>query len=153
MLQLPGGILAQKFGGKYILAVAIFLSAILLLITLWAIDVGGPYGLIVVRVLMGLCHGPLYPSLSAFFAAWIPIKERGRLSSIIYSGSSVIRRPSIFVAIFYSHLILSMIALGGGVFSTYVSGILLSHFDDWNIVFYFFGALAIIWCALFVSIL
>lgn len=90
LLQLPGGVLAQKFGGKYILCGGIFLSAILSLITPWAIDVAGAYGLIVVRVLMGLCLGPLYPCISAFLVAWVPIGERGRLCSIIYMGSSVI---------------------------------------------------------------
>lgn len=90
VLQLPGGILVQKFGGKYILCGGIFLSAILSFLTPWAIDVGGANGLIVIRVLMGLCQGPVYPSLSGFIAVWIPIKERGRISSVIYTGSSVL---------------------------------------------------------------
>jgi len=51
--QIPGGILAQKYGGKHVFGVGIFLTAVLTLMTPIAARIGPAY-MIGVRVLEGV---------------------------------------------------------------------------------------------------
>lgn len=51
---MPGGLLAEKFGGKYSLGFGILSTAVFTLFTPWAVTAGGAEGLIVLRVLEGL---------------------------------------------------------------------------------------------------
>lgn len=51
--QIPGGILAQKYGGKHVFGVGIFLTAVLTLLTPLAARIGPAY-MIGVRVLEGI---------------------------------------------------------------------------------------------------
>lgn len=52
--HLPGGMLAERFGGKYSLGFGVLSTAIFTLLTPWAVQVGEAKGLIVLRVLEGL---------------------------------------------------------------------------------------------------
>lgn len=51
--------------------------------------VGNFYGLITMRVILGLVQAPVFPALGAFVVPWYPAEERGRLCSIGYIGISV----------------------------------------------------------------
>jgi MFS transporter, ACS family, solute carrier family 17 (sodium-dependent inorganic phosphate cotransporter), other len=88
--HLPGGYLAEKFGGKYTLSLGILSTAIFTLLTPLAIDVGGPNALIAIRFLEGLGEGTTFPALSALLATWIPMNERSKLGSLVFGGSLVI---------------------------------------------------------------
>lgn len=57
--HLPGGYLAEKFGGKHTLGLGILSTAVFTLLTPWAIDIGGGYALLGVRILEGLGEGKL----------------------------------------------------------------------------------------------
>lgn len=52
--HLPGGMLAERFGGKYSLGFGVLSTAVFTLFTPWAVSLGGATGLIIVRVLEGL---------------------------------------------------------------------------------------------------
>lgn len=89
LAHLPGGMLAHKYGGKYILAFGIFFSGILSLLIPVCVDNGGAHSLIAIRMLMGLCQGPIIPACMNLITSWIPIKERCTILSLVYSGISV----------------------------------------------------------------
>lgn len=89
LAHLPGGMLAHKYGGKYILAFGIFFSGILSLLIPVCVDNGGAHSLIAIRMLMGLCQGPIIPACMNLFTSWIPKKERCTILSLVYSGISV----------------------------------------------------------------
>lgn len=80
------------------------------------------------RFLEGLGEGTTFPALSALLAAWIPLSERSKIGSLVFGGGQV-----------------------GTILGTYLSGILLHNFD-WPWVFYFFGALGLLWFVIFVSV-
>lgn len=52
--HLPGGLLAERFGGKYSLGFGVLSTAVFTLLTPWAVKIGEAKGLIVLRVLEGL---------------------------------------------------------------------------------------------------
>lgn len=52
--HLPGGMLAERFGGKYSLGFGVLSTAVFTLLTPWTVSIGGATGLIVLRVLEGL---------------------------------------------------------------------------------------------------
>lgn len=81
--------LAHKFGGKYVLATGILLSAIMSILTPCAVLHGDAVALMVVRFAMGIFQGPIFPSISALLSAWVPAKERARLCSLAYAGMTV----------------------------------------------------------------
>ncbi|KAG4078473.1 hypothetical protein HA402_009185 [Bradysia odoriphaga] len=127
--HLPGGLLAEKFGGKYTLGLGILSTAVFTLLTPICVEWGGSTSLIVLRVLMGLGEGTTFPALSSLLAAWIPLKERSKLGSLVFGGGQV-----------------------GTILGTLISGLLLQNFPGWSSVFYFFGGLALVWVVIFMFI-
>ncbi|XP_058815568.1 putative inorganic phosphate cotransporter isoform X1 [Topomyia yanbarensis] len=124
--HLPGGILAEKFGGKWTLSLGILSTAVFTLITPWAVNLGGSTALIVIRVLMGLGEGTTFPALSALLASWIPLKERSKLGSLVFGGGQM-----------------------GTILGNLISGLLLHNIEGWSSVFYFFGGMGVLWFILF----
>uniref|UniRef100_A0AAR5QA61 Major facilitator superfamily (MFS) profile domain-containing protein n=2 Tax=Dendroctonus ponderosae TaxID=77166 RepID=A0AAR5QA61_DENPD len=129
LTHLPGGILAEKFGGKYSLGLGVLSTALFTLITPWVIIwTGGNWKVLVaLRIIEGLGEGTTYPALTALLAKWVPLKERATIGSIVFSGSQF-----------------------GTILSNALSGELIRRTKDWASVFYFFGALAILWFILWV---
>lgn len=62
--HLPGGILSEKFGGKYSLGLGILSTAIFTLLTPIAVKWGDATALIIIRILMGLGEGTTFPALN-----------------------------------------------------------------------------------------
>ncbi|CAL1540560.1 unnamed protein product [Lymnaea stagnalis] len=124
--QLPGGFLSNRYGGKYLFGVGIFMTALLTLITpllaSWS-----PYLLIGCRVIEGLFEGVTYPSIHAIWSKWAPPSERTKLATFGFSGSYF-----------------------GTVLALVISGALAESSADWQSIFYIFGSLAIIWFLLWV---
>uniref|UniRef100_A0A182MUR7 Major facilitator superfamily (MFS) profile domain-containing protein n=1 Tax=Anopheles culicifacies TaxID=139723 RepID=A0A182MUR7_9DIPT len=119
--HIPGGILAEKFGGKWTLSLGILSTAFFTLITPWAVELGGSTALIVIRVMMGLGEGTTFPALSALMATWIPAKERSKLGSLVFGGGQV-----------------------GTILGNLLSGVLLHNIEGWSSVFYFFGGMGVL---------
>ncbi|KAK4874858.1 hypothetical protein RN001_014218 [Aquatica leii] len=120
--HMPGGILAEKFGGKYSLGIGILSTAIFTLLTPIVARVGDWKWLCFLRVCVGLGEGTTFPALNAILAKWVPVGERSRLGSLTFAGS-----------------------LLGTVLGNSVSGILIKQTQDWASVFYLFGGLGVVW--------
>ncbi|KAG6442390.1 hypothetical protein O3G_MSEX002284 [Manduca sexta] len=120
--HLPGGMLAERFGGKYSLGFGVLSTAFFTLLTPWVVNVGGATGLIVLRVLEGLGEGTTFPALNAMLARWAPVSERGRMGSLVFGGAQI-----------------------GNIAGTYLSGLVIKETGEWESVFYLFGAVGIFW--------
>lgn len=64
--------------------------------------------MILLRILMGLFEGVLFPSLSVLLAAWVPERERGKLGSLTLSGPQV----RIIISFNFDSFYLFPVALG-----------------------------------------
>lgn len=129
--HLPGGILAEKFGGKYSLGLGILSTAIFTLVTPWVIySTKGDWRILVLlRVLEGLGEGTTYPALNALLAKWVPLGERAKIGTLVYAGGQI-----------------------GTIVSNTISGALISATKDWASVFYLFGGLGLLWFVIWVLI-
>jgi len=126
--HLPGGILAEKFGGKYTLGLGILSTAIFTLVTPIVVNWGEATGLIVLRILMGLGEGTTFPALNALLAQWTPPEERSIIGSLVFAGAQL-----------------------GTVFANMLSGFIL-HEYKWPMVFYVFGGIGVLWFVVWVLI-
>ena len=84
--QIPAGYLAARFGGTLVFGLAIFVNAILSLLTPVAAR-SNFFLLVFVRVCKGLFQGLACPSLYAIWSKWAPPLERSALNAISISGS------------------------------------------------------------------
>lgn len=126
--HIPGGRLAERYGGKWILGGSILFAAFLTLLTPSIVRHSGPGALVVVRMLIGFCEGPTFPAVCALLAQWVPENERGLLASCVLSAGEI--------GITFMHL---------------VGGLSLGD-QDWAIAFYVVGTGAILWFVGFVSL-
>ncbi|XP_043491303.1 vesicular glutamate transporter 1 isoform X1 [Polistes fuscatus] len=85
--QLPGGILARRYGTKFVFGFANFLTALLGFLIPFATRYH-LNALVFIRVLQGFVAGVVWPSMHDMTAKWIPSTERSRFVSA-YLGSSV----------------------------------------------------------------
>ncbi|XP_068085916.1 sialin [Anabrus simplex] len=120
--QVPGGLLAEKFGGKLVFGLGIFIPSILTVISPFSVWLAEEL-LFVVRVLIGLAAGVTFPAVQFLISKWAPPQERSRFS-VIYSGGYL-----------------------GTVICMPVAGVLcdLEFAHGWPLVFYVFGGLGILW--------
>ncbi|KAH8404792.1 hypothetical protein KR222_003576, partial [Zaprionus bogoriensis] len=124
--HLPGGILADKYGAKWVLGICLGISALCTMFSPLAIEHGQEIGLICIRIIMGAAQGPLFPALTALLSAWVPKSERGTLGAFVYSGVTA-----------------------GTVLSNLGSGFML-HEWHWSITLLVFGGVAFMWFILFI---
>lgn len=117
--QLPGGLMATRFGGKTVLFVGIVWPAIFTILTPFAAD--SLFLLYGCRVLTGLGEGVCYPTLHVLLAHWLPEKERSRCVTFIWGGA-------------YVGTIIAMVGCPQ-IISLY----------SWRMTFYFFGLIGVIW--------
>ncbi|XP_033335730.1 putative inorganic phosphate cotransporter isoform X1 [Megalopta genalis] len=128
--HLPGGLLSEKFGGKHFLGLGILATALFTLLTPIVVEYGEATGLIILRVLMGLCEGTTFPALNAMLAQWTPPEERSKIGTLVFAGAQL-----------------------GTVFANVLSGIIL-HYSSmgWPAVFYVFGGIGVLWYCLWLAI-
>ncbi|CAG9094177.1 unnamed protein product [Plutella xylostella] len=120
--HLPGGILAEKFGGKWTLGLGLLVTSVATALTPLAVYLGGAVGLFIIRVIEGLGEGTVTPAFVLLLARWVPASERSRFGAMIFGGAQV-----------------------GNIFGPYLSGLIMADGGDWHNVFYFFGGLGVIW--------
>lgn len=89
LLYILLGILAERFGGKWTLGLGILSTAAFTVLTPITVERTGAYGLIVLRILMGLGEGTTFPALSALLASWVPERERSKIGSFVFGGGQV----------------------------------------------------------------
>ncbi|MEL6107987.1 MAG: MFS transporter [Planctomycetota bacterium] len=84
LMQTPSGWLADRLGPRRVLAA---------IVTVWSIFTGltsaaGSYlSMLAVRFLFGAGEAGAFPGMSRAVFSWIPMKERGRVQAINFSGS------------------------------------------------------------------
>jgi ACS family sodium-dependent inorganic phosphate cotransporter len=115
-----GGLLADKYGGKIVLAYGVFFWSIFTILTP-AFAYSGFWLLMFIRILMGLGEGITFPSWHALYARWIPFNERTRAIAITNSGISA-----------------------GTVFGYLATALIIREYS-WELVFYVFGMFGIVW--------
>lgn len=79
LTHVPGGLIAEKYGGKWTLSLGILSTAIFTILTPIITVNGGYVALVVLRVLMGLGEGTTFPALNVLLASWVPETERSKL--------------------------------------------------------------------------
>lgn len=120
LTQIPGGRLAEIWGGKWLFGVGVLITSIFTILTPLAASWGaGAFA--AVRVLEGLGEGVTFPAMHAMLSKWAPPNERSSLSAWTYSGATL-----------------------GTVVSMPASGYMCEIYG-WESVFYVFGAIGVIW--------
>lgn len=122
LTQIPGGQVAEKKGAKFVLLVSLLVSAIVAIITPVCTSLGGWEAMCALRVISGMCQGVVYPSVHTLLSKWIPASERGPLGTYCYVGAEF-----------------------GTVIMLALSGVLATSFMGWPSIFYFSGAVSLLW--------
>ena len=125
LLQLPAGMLADRFGQKIVLGMAVFWWSLATAVTGLA---SGFKSLVALRVMLGVGEAGSYPSNAGIATRWFPRKERATVAGIFDSGSK----------------------LGGAVALPLIAWLLATF--DWKVTFAITGALGLVWCAVWVLV-
>lgn len=118
--QFLGGALADRFGGKLILAIGVIWWSVFTILTPPAAALGLAV-LVMVRVMMGMGEGVTFPSIYALYGKWVPTRERARSMALTNSGIPIGQVAALLVA--------PWIALQFG----------------WQYIFYVFGVVGFLW--------
>ncbi|KAF5288077.1 hypothetical protein FQR65_LT12127 [Abscondita terminalis] len=87
LTQIPGGILANKYGTKLVYGIGNFLGVLLSVFVPLAASMSFKW-LIFIRILQGFIAGACWPAMHSMTARWIPPNERSKFVTA-YLGSSV----------------------------------------------------------------
>ena len=122
LMQVPSGMLAEKFGPRKMITIALVWWSAFTIFT----GMIKHHGLLfLVRFLFGVGEAPMYPSNAVFNSTWFAKDEKGRASSALLAGSYF-----------------------GPVLAPIVTIAIVNAFN-WQAVFYIFGAvgvlIAILW--------
>jgi ACS family sodium-dependent inorganic phosphate cotransporter len=117
LTQLLGGVIADRVGGKLVLAAGVGIWSLATFLTppatAWFVLLLG------VRVLLGLGEGVNFPAIHSLTARWVPIAERARMLSLNFSGMHVgtvtafLLSPPIILAFGWPALFYITGAIGG----------------------------------------
>ncbi|KAI5639148.1 major facilitator superfamily domain-containing protein [Phthorimaea operculella] len=129
-LQLPGGALAHHFGGKNLMLISVSVNALISLVLPYAAGLGGWQLTCVCRVLQGVTQAFVYPSMHHLVSQWIPLQEKGLLSTIIYAGGQLGIAVQLIISGFLAESL-------GWQSIFYVNGALGAV---WSIIYFIFGA-------------
>ncbi|XP_048250163.1 uncharacterized transporter slc-17.2-like [Haliotis rufescens] len=126
LTQIPAGILASRYGGKYVMFIGMLIGSIVSLL----LPIGARtsiYLVYVLRVILGVCQGVLFPSLQSLWGRWAPPLERTKLTAVCYSGTQF-----------------------GSIATFAISGFMCIYgFDNgWGSIFYVTGGISLLWCGL-----
>lgn len=86
LFQTPGGAMADKLGGRFVLTAVV---------TAWSLFTGltaaawNFVSLLVIRFLFGAGEAGAFPGMARVVYSWIPVKERGLVKGINFSGSRI----------------------------------------------------------------
>eukprot|EP00891_Asterochloris_glomerata_P000290 jgi/Astpho2/290/fgenesh1_pm.00010_%23_21_t len=120
LTQVAGGVWADRFGGKRVLGFGVIWWSIATAMTPIAAKMGLPV-LLAARACMGVGEGVAMPAMNNLLSRWIPVGERSRSLSLVYSGM-------------YTGSILGL------ALSPHMIQVL-----HWPSVFYIFGFMGIFW--------
>jgi MFS transporter, ACS family, glucarate transporter len=126
LMQIPGGWLADRFGFRKIITIAVFAWSVFTIMSgmAWSF-----MSLILIRFLFGLGEGSFFPSASKGIASWFPQNERSRAMSFMLTSGTIM-----------------------GVI-TPIIGTQSMQSVGWRMIFYIAGAIGIIFVLLYVFFL
>lgn len=84
LLQTPAGALADRFGGRRVLAAVVTLWSLFTGLTALAWSYGS---LLAMRFLFGAGEAGAFPGMARVVYSWIPVRERGVVKGINFAGS------------------------------------------------------------------
>nr|WP_263327812.1 MFS transporter [Neobacillus sp. Marseille-Q6967] len=86
LMQIPGGWLADRFGFRKIIIMAVFAWSVFTILSgmAWSF-----MSLILIRFLFGLGEGSFFPSASKGIASWFPQNERSRAMSFMLTSGTI----------------------------------------------------------------
>jgi ACS family sodium-dependent inorganic phosphate cotransporter len=122
LMQVSGGRLADRYGGKIILGVGVLIWSLFTLVTPWA-AAAGLFALFTARIGMGLGEAVTFPSIYSLTSRWFPATERSKAIALNASGIPI-----------------------GTVFALIVTPMIVIHLG-WQWAFYLFGLVGIVWFA------
>src|SRR4051812_43839376 len=120
MLQVVSGTLANKYGGKIVLGVAVLWWSLFTMLTPPAALISLP-ALITARIALGLGEAAVFPASINMIGRWVPQAARSRATALFASGLSL-----------------------GTVVSLPATGWLVREYG-WPMPFYLFGLLGVVW--------
>lgn len=120
LLQLVSAVLANRYGGKLLLGVAVIWWSLFTILTPPAAYLSLS-ALIVARIALGLGEAAVFPGCINMIGRWVPVSQRSRAVALFISGLSL-----------------------GTVFSLPVTGYLVREYG-WPNPFYVFGAVGLVW--------
>jgi ACS family sodium-dependent inorganic phosphate cotransporter len=123
LLQVPSGTLANQYGGKIVLGVAVVWWSLFTVLTPAAAHISLP-ALILTRIALGLGEAAVFPASINMIGRWVAPEKRSRAVAICVSGLSL-----------------------GTVVSLPLTGWLVRE-QGWPSPFYAFGAVGLVWAAI-----
>lgn len=117
---IPAGIIAHRFGPKYIMFTVMVVASILTILTPRLATVGWEYAC-AARIVIGLMQGFGLPCIYTALSKWVHPHERSVSVSIIYAGGNI--------------GVISMMA---------VSGVIAASSLGWPAIFYFSGIIGLV---------
>ena len=122
IMQVMGGFLADRFGGKIVLGLGVLIWSFFTVVTPWA-AFSGMIGLLAARIGMGLGEAVTFPSVYSLITRWFPVHEKAKAVAFNASGIPI-----------------------GTVFALVVTPIIVSELG-WEWAFYLFGLVGVVWYA------
>ncbi|MDO6518250.1 MFS transporter [Zobellia uliginosa] len=116
--QTPSGILADRFGPRRVLTMIVTLWSVFTALTGAAFNF---VSLLIVRFLFGAGEAGAFPGMSRAIFSWIPLKERGLVTGINFSGSRL-----------------------GAAFALPAVAWMVNDFG-WRVTFFILGAVGVLW--------
>jgi len=120
VMQIYGGRLADRFGGKLILGLGVLIWSLFTIVTPWA-AVAGLSALFLTRIGMGLGEAVTFPSVYSLITRWFPADEKSKAVAFNSSGIPI-----------------------GTVFALIVTPIIVLQLG-WQWAFYLFGMVGVLW--------
>lgn len=119
--QIPGGMLATRFGPRRVLALGVLWWALFTVLTALVPPGWGSalLLLIAVRFALGAGEATMYPATNQFVERWFPIHERGKANGLIFGG----------------------VGLGSGVAPPFITAIMLRY--GWRASFWVTAAIGV----------
>jgi ACS family sodium-dependent inorganic phosphate cotransporter len=126
LLMLVTGALANRFGGKIVLGIAVIWWSLFTVLTPPA-AMTSLMALVGARIALGAGEAAVFPAAMTMIGRWVPVAQRSRAVALIVSTASL-----------------------STVFALPMTGWLV-HVYGWPVPFYAFGALGLIWAAAWFS--
>ncbi|XP_035234272.1 putative inorganic phosphate cotransporter isoform X2 [Stegodyphus dumicola] len=123
---IPGGRMAEVYGGKKTLIFALAFASLLTAALPWMARASA-YAFFAGRFVIGIMTAPTVPVLFYLISRWIPVPERSFSTAFVFSGLGL----GSFVSFLYSGVLCASEILGG-----------------WPLVFYVGGLSGFVWCIL-----